>query len=102
MPLPEVILWRHLKNKQMGAKFRRQYAIGNYILDFYAPQIKLAIEVDGETHYQSPEDQEKDKKRDEFLQNKGIKVLRFLNQQVIKNLEGVLETIFKEIQKRKN
>ena len=101
MPLPEVILWRYLKNKQMGVKFRRQYTIGNYILDFYAPKIKLAIEIDGDTHYQSPEDQEKDRKRDEFLQSKGIKVLRFLNPEVMRNLDGVLETIFEEVQKRK-
>ncbi len=97
MPISEVILWQAIRGKQLGVKFRRQYVAGNYILDFYAPKIKLAIEIDGETHFISPEIQEQDKTRDHFLENKGIKVLRFLNPDIMNNLNGVLRAILDEI-----
>ena len=92
----EARLWIHLKSQQLGCKFRRQHSIGYYILDFYCPVKKLVIELDG-----SPHDTEqvyvKDKNRDEELNNLGIKTLRFQNNDVVKNLEGVLIEIKKHL-----
>lgn len=70
MPEPELVLWRHIRSNQLGAKFRRQHGIGCYIVDFYCPQKKLVIEVDGESHFvgHTPE---KDKQRDAFMLSLG-------------------------------
>ena len=97
MPAPELILWQRLRSKQLGIKFRRQHSIGYYILDFYAPSIKLGIEIDGETHFIDGVSMQKDKQRDLDLAEKGIKILRFLNPEIMKNLDGVLEKILNEI-----
>ena len=92
----EARLWAHIKNNQLNYKFRRQHSVGKYILDFYCAQKKLAVELDG-----SPHDTEqgfaKDKERTEYLQRLGIKVIRFENKDVIKNLEGVLIEIKKNL-----
>lgn len=82
----EVILWSRLRMSQLGFKFRRQTSIGNYILDFYCPERRLAIEVDGSQHIDSPSDEE----RTNFLNAHGIQMLRFWNNEVNINLEGVL------------
>lgn len=92
MTEPEKRLWFILKNKQLGVKFRRQHGIGDYIVDFYSPEIKLVIEVDGESHF-STEAKAYDHIRDEYLLGLGIKTLRFLNQNAMQNLEGVFQTI---------
>lgn len=99
MPAPELILWQRLRSKQLGVKFRRQHSIGYYILDFYAPSIKLGIEIDGESHFVDDASAQKDKQRDLGLSQKGIKILRFLNTEIMKNLEVVLEKILNEIEK---
>ena len=89
----ERLLWQHLRNRQMaGYKFRRQYPCPPYVLDFYCAELHLAIELDGGQHYEE-RGQLKDRRRDEFLRGLGIRVLRFGNQDVLTNLEGVLETI---------
>ena len=89
----EIRLWTYLKNKQLsGRKFRRQHSIDNFILDFYCPEEKLCIELDGGYH-NTPKQSEKDKKRDLILKSYGIKVLRFRNELVFRDCEGVLETI---------
>jgi len=100
MPMPEVILWQHMRSKQLGVKFRRQYTIGNRILDFYSPEIKLGIEIDGETHFVDEESRQKEIEKDKKFENQGIKILRFLNPEVMKNLEGVVLAILEEIKKR--
>jgi very-short-patch-repair endonuclease len=100
MPVPEVILWQAIRNGQLGVKFRRQFTIGNFIIDFYAPRMRLGVELDGESHFYSQDVQNRDKMRDEFLSKQGIKILRFLNPDVMGNLEGVLTTIVEEIKKR--
>jgi len=99
MPMPEVILWQSIRRKQLGVKFRRQFSIGNFILDFYAPKIKLGIEIDGETHFFNRETREKDEERDKILARQGIRVLRFLNTEIMKNLEGVIREILDQIHK---
>lgn len=97
MTASETKLWEVLKNKKnTGYRFRRQHPLGHYILDFYNHQLKLCIEVDGEYH-ESKEQKIHDKKRDEFLNFNGIKILRFKNQQVNNDLEHVIESINKFI-----
>ncbi|MBU0473930.1 MAG: DUF559 domain-containing protein [Bacteroidetes bacterium] len=89
----EAKLWTLLKNSQLGGiKFRRQHSFNNYILDFYSPSEKLAIELDGAVH-NTEEAQEYDKKRDLFLNNYGIKVLRFENKLVFDETDFVLSEI---------
>jgi very-short-patch-repair endonuclease len=100
MPLPEVILWQKIRANQLGVKFRRQHQIGDYILDFYCPEKKLGIEIDGESHFISSEIQKRDESRDQNLAKKKIKILRFLNPEIMKNLEGVLIEIVEEIKRR--
>ena len=67
MPAPEIILWQEIRGKQVGVKFRRQFSIENFILDFYSPEIKLGIEIDGDSHFVSNESLRKDKLRDNIL-----------------------------------
>jgi very-short-patch-repair endonuclease len=96
----EAFLWNFLKNKQLsGRKFRRQHSIENCILDFYCPSEKLAIELDGQAHFEL-EGIEKDRRRDAFLLlNFGIKTLRFENKYLFEQTDTVLkeiESCFKE------
>lgn len=89
----EAKLWSLLKNKQLeGRKFRRQFSVTNYILDFYCPSEKLAIELDGEPHFEAAQ-ADYDYERDLFLKHCGIKVLRFENRWVWDNPEGLLEEV---------
>jgi very-short-patch-repair endonuclease len=86
-------LWPHFRNRQLnGKKFRRQHAIANYVLDFYCHECKLTVEVDGNYH-KSEEAREYDKARTALLHEHGITVLRFWNEDVIKEIEKVLEKI---------
>ncbi|WKV13008.1 endonuclease domain-containing protein [Marivirga harenae] len=95
----EAFLWNYLKGKQLKSrKFRRQFSVGNYILDFYCPAEKLCIELDGANHFTSA-GFEYDKKRTEYLNTIGITVVRFENKIVFESIENVLEDImsnFKE------
>ncbi|WP_425653069.1 endonuclease domain-containing protein [Vibrio campbellii] len=93
MPKPEEILWQRIRRKQLGVKFRRQHGIGRYIVDFYCPELNLVIEIDGDSHF-SDEGKEKDTIRDAFMETLGIKVLRFTNEEVMKQTESVLERLF--------
>ncbi len=89
----ELVLWEVLKGKKLcGRKFRRQYSIEYYIADFYCPSERLIIELDGRHHY-TPEGMEKDRERDDHLEELGIKVLRFENKDVLNNLTEVLKCI---------
>lgn len=93
----ELILWSKLKGKQLeGKKFRRQHSIGNYIVDFYCPENKLAIELDGGQHFED-EQEIYDKIRTKYLNDFGIQVLRFTNLEIRKNLTGILEEIYKTL-----
>ena len=79
-----------------GVQFYRQKPIGNYIADFYCPKAKLIIEIDGSQHYEE-KGIKKDKIRDEYFKSLGLKVLRFTNLDVLKNLNGVLEKIYEKV-----
>ncbi|MFO7807713.1 MAG: endonuclease domain-containing protein [Candidatus Moraniibacteriota bacterium] len=93
-------LWKYLRRNQIhNLKFYRQKPIGNYIVDFYCPKIKIVIEADGDQHYYEKGKQE-DKLREEFLTKNGIKVLRFGNNEIFNNTEGVVEKIWLEVEKR--
>ena len=89
----EKILWAHLRNKQFyGMKFFRQNSIGPYILDFYCPTLKLAVELDGGQHNQL-EGKEYDAARSEYLKVQGIDVMRFWNHEVLVDTESVLSEL---------
>ena len=89
----EEILWNHLRNRKLhGFKFKRQYSIGSYILDFYCVDRKLCIEIDGGYH-DDPRQREYDKIREAEIKSSGIKIIRFTNDQVTTNLPSVLNAI---------
>jgi len=85
----EVLLWSRLKNSQLDFKFRRQHSIGGYIADFYCPLRKLIIEIDGSQHFEK-ENIEYDLVRTEYFQGLNIKVIRFKNNEINTNLDGVV------------
>jgi len=94
MPLAEQLLWAKLKNKQIkNHKFRRQHSIGKFIVDFYCPEIKLAVELDGDSHFESTAAEKLDSQRQSSLESLGIKVIRFTNREVYENLTGILESL---------
>ena len=98
MPKAEIILWSYLKGKQiLGLKFRRQYSINKDTVDFYCPSIKLAIEVDGDSHMYNKQ-QEKDLQKEGNLKKLNIKLIRYLNTDIYDNIEGVVEDIHKQIE----
>ncbi len=89
----EQMLWSLLRNRQLkGKKFRRQHPLANYVVDFYCNECKLAIELDGNFHTEV-EAKECDKSRTALLNELGMTVLRFWNEEVIKNPEKVLQKI---------
>lgn len=91
----EVLLWKYLKRKQiLGITFYRQRPLGNYIVDFYSSNLKLAIEIDGESHELKDN---YDEKRQEDLYRLGINILRFNNEQVKKDINGTILVIKKWI-----
>lgn len=90
-------LWSRLRNRQLsGYKFFRQYSVGPYIVDFYCPAIKLAIELDGGQHAQGMQ-AFYDKKRTEYLNEHNIKVIRFWDNETLKNTDGVLVEISRNL-----
>lgn len=97
MTFAERQLWFRLSSKQLRSlKFRRQHGVGPYIVDFYCPEKGVVIEVDGNTH--TDEDQKiKDKERERYLESLGLQVIRYTNQEVLKNLDGVLEDLNKKL-----
>jgi very-short-patch-repair endonuclease len=93
MTRAEMLLWRYVKaNRIDGLGFRRQVPIKNYIADFVCFSAKLVIELDGESR-DFEERQKSDQSRDAFFESEGLQALRFTNEQVLSNLEGVIEII---------
>ncbi|MBV9215741.1 MAG: endonuclease domain-containing protein [Acidobacteria bacterium] len=89
----EAAFWNVVKSSKFeGRKFVRQHSVGNYILDFYCPSEKLAVELDGQSHF-STIGMIKDRERDEYLKSKGIVVVRFENRHVFEEADWVLDTI---------
>jgi very-short-patch-repair endonuclease len=92
MMLPEALLWRALRERPGGVKFRRQYPAGFYILDFYCADARLVIEIDGEA-YPRGDRPARDAARDAWLMNAGIETLRFPAENVLRDLECVARGI---------
>ena len=91
----EAALWKIIRNRNIaGLKFRRQHSVGNFILDFYCPAIRLCIELDGEDHYWQ-EGMERDKIKTEFLIKNNIHVIRFENRLVFEDAEFIIGSIIK-------
>ncbi len=86
----EKVLWNHLRGKGLGRKFRRQSSIGPFIVDFYCPELKLVIEIDGGDHRQK---QEYDTERECFLSEQGCNILRFSNDDIRCRLQSTLNLI---------
>ena len=90
----ELHLWYRLRRKQiLGVQFYRQKAIGNFIVDFYAPAARLVVEVDGAHHFTLSQ-AEYDKRRSAYLEQRGLRVLRFDDRQVLLQIDAVVEAIF--------
>ncbi len=94
--LGEILLWLEIKNRALGYEFHRQVPISDFIVDFYCHEIKLAIEIDGSSHDYKYED---DKARQGILESYGIRVIRFDENEVRKQMWNVLRVIEKEIRK---
>ena len=90
-------LWDILRNRQInGLKFLRQYSVGRYVLDFYCPEQRLAIEIDGSQHADI-HGQRRDVQRDGYLKELNIRVIRFWNTDVLQNIEGVVQRLREEL-----
>lgn len=100
MPKAEVVLWSKLKDKGLyGYKFRRQYSVREFVIDFYCPELKLAIEVDGDSHFIEGAE-ERDRERQRIIESYGITFLRFTNTEVYESLDGVMEKIVERMPER--
>ncbi len=92
----EAVLWDAIRDEKLGVYFRRQRPVGNDIIDFYCEDLRLGVELDGEIHqFQREEDQE----RQEELRRRGVRLLRFRNEQVLEDLEAVLNSLRAELNK---
>lgn len=95
MSLPERVLWRQLRLKQTGLRFRKQHPAGQYVLDFYCHEARLCVEIDGQSHdFTSAHDD----RRDHWLASQGVRTLRIAARDVLRNLEGVVQYIVAEAQ----
>jgi very-short-patch-repair endonuclease len=88
-------LWSRIRDDQLGVTFRRQHAVGNYIPDYCSPKAKLIIELDGSQHL---EQEEYDEERTKYLESLGYKVIRFWNNDVMKNIDSVILAIIHAMQ----
>lgn len=96
----ERAFWKRLRGKQiLGVQFYRQKPVGGYIVDFFAPKVKMVVEVDGSQHRES-DHVEKDKRRDAYLWRLGLRVLRFDSRQVLLETDGVVDVIYREMLER--
>ncbi|NOS86835.1 MAG: DUF559 domain-containing protein [Ignavibacteria bacterium] len=94
----EVLIWNYIRRKQVhNIRFRRQFSIDKFVVDFYSPKIKLAIEIDGLTHL-TDEEKEYDAWRQNKLEEYGVKFLRFTNEEVFGNINEVLKVISFEVE----
>lgn len=92
MSLPEVLLWKELRKRPDGFKFRRQHPAGEFVLDFYCAKAKLAVEIDGATH-EHRETVRRDANRSSFLRSRGIATTRIPAQRVLEDIEPVVQRL---------
>ena len=88
----EKILWELIRRDALGVRFRRQFGIGEYIVDFYCSKLKLVIELDGNQHY-TKDGLEYDEIRENYMKSLDITTIRFRNKEINENLSGVIEKI---------
>jgi len=88
----EGLLWQRLRNRQLNTNFRRQRPIGPFIVDFYRAEARLVVEIDGDVHLEASR-ADRDQARTEWLEAQGYRVMRFRNDEVMQDLDGVLEMI---------
>ena len=100
MTYAEKIIWERLCNKQLGVRIRRQHPIWIYIADYYCHELKLVIEIDGGIHLKK-ENREYDIDREVTLNEFGIEIIRFSNDQITKKIDFVIEKIKKKIEELK-
>ena len=93
------MFWNAVRGRQLGVTFRRQHPIGPYIADFYVPELRLVVEIDGATHT-SDEQMEHDKTRDDFMRMQGIRVKRYTNLEICSNWQAALDDLVREIGSR--
>lgn len=98
MSLPEVLLWQILRRNGAGIKFRRQHPIGPYVIDFYAPQFKAAVEIDGLAHDMGNQPA-RDSARDAWLARQGLKIIRFPARDVLADAAAVADAIVGQLKK---
>ena len=96
----EKALWQKIRGQQLGARFRRQHIIEPFIVDFYCVEVKLAIELDGGQHGEA-KDKRYDEQRARYLESMGIFILRFWNNDVLRNIDGVMSAIAVRIESLK-
>ena len=94
MTLPEVLLWRHLRGKPMGVKFRNQHPVGSYVLDFYCAAKRIAIEIDGIAHDMGDRPA-RDAKRDTWLLGQGIRLVRLSASDVLGDVAAAADSVIK-------
>ena len=92
----EKIVWLHLKKRQLGYRFLRQYSVDHFVIDFYCPELKLAVELDGNVH-DIPEQKSYDKVRQKYLEAFGIKSIRIKNEEFLGNPNKAFGRIEKAI-----
>jgi very-short-patch-repair endonuclease len=99
LPKVEAILWMRLSRRQMlGYQFRRQYSVDQFVIDFYCPELRLAIEVDGESHF-TPRATAYDSLRQAHIESFGIRFLRITNEDIYRSLDAVLDEIAETIRR---
>ena len=96
MTFSEKIVWMYLRKRQMKERFLRQYSVDNYIIDFYCPKLKIAIEIDGDVHEQEKQ-KKHDRVRQEYLEQIGIKFIRIKNDKLFDNPNKAFERIENKI-----
>lgn len=95
--LSERKLWERLRKGRLGVKFRRQASLGRYVVDFYCPKLRIAIELDG-AHHDWPEVRAYDERRTQYLQSLGVRVLRFKNREISDEIDKVCLAITQALQ----
>jgi very-short-patch-repair endonuclease len=95
----EKLIWRYLRKRQMlGYKFKRQFSVDHFVIDFYCPELKLALEVDGDVHNQ-PEQKDYDSARQQYLEQFGITFIRISNEELLGNPNKAFDKIEGEIKR---
>ena len=89
-------LWNHVRKDALGVRVRRQYGIGEYIVDFYIPKLKIVIEIDGDSHF-TEDNKQYDFVRENYMNNISITTIRYTNSEVMNNIDSVFSDLLKRV-----